>query len=400
MASHHKIVWSEGMFLRPHHFQQWDRYHESLLNSRLRLIMPLYWGIMDLDIHKEGLESGMFTLFSCHGIMPEGSYIDIPEIDDPPPSRTIEEHFDPSTETLSIYLATPVDRPGSRNCRLNRDDEPNITRYFRGSARVADENTGANEREISVAKRDMKIIFGNESRDEHECLKIAELERTPEGKVALRETYIPPCISISASERLMRLVRLIIDLIVGKSDDFSKKCRQRADGVYETEPTDLSNLWVLQTINAYIPGLNRYYNTRRGHPEEVFDLLVRLAGELTAFTSRFRPMDLPIYSHEDPSNSFEELEMAIQELLRILSPVETTVGYVAIPLNEVRRSVHEASIAGYLTGKLYSFFLAIRGEGQEDLITEVPRHLKIASPDGLDMLMGRALPGIRLAVED
>ena len=61
-------------------------------------------------------------------------------------------------------------------------------------------------------------------------------------------------------------------------------------------------------------------------------------------------------------------EAVIQELLRMLSPVAATVGYVQIPLNEVRSSVYEASIADYLTGPSYRFFLVIRGEGQGELL--------------------------------
>ncbi len=384
------------MFLRPHHFQQWDRYHESVLNSRMKSALPLHWGVMELDINEEGLGSDTFMLFSCHGIMPGGCYINIPETDDPPPTRTIEEHFDPTMTALGVYLAIPADRPGLQNHRLERGDETRRTRYYRDSVQVLDENNGTRERELSVARKDLRILFEDESRDEYECVKIAELERTAEGNIGLKESYVPPCISISASQHLMQLTRRMMDLIIAKSDDFSSKCRQRGDGVYEAGPADLSNLCILQTINAYIPELNRYYSTGRGHPEDLFYLFARLAAELTAFASRFRAANLPVYSHENASISFEELEQAIQELLRMLSPVETTVGYVVIPLNEVRRSVHEGSIADYLAGKPYKFFLAIRGEGKEDLITEVPRHLKIASPGEIDMLMGRALPGIRL----
>jgi len=41
------------MFLNPHHFQQWDRYYESLLNFRLKSTSPLYWGLVEIDINRE-----------------------------------------------------------------------------------------------------------------------------------------------------------------------------------------------------------------------------------------------------------------------------------------------------------------------------------------------------------
>ena len=89
MAQYHKIVWSEGMFLGPHHFQQWDRYQEDILNLRMKSVMPLCWGLMDLEINKEALENGAFMLISYHGILPSGQYVNVPEADEAPASRPI-----------------------------------------------------------------------------------------------------------------------------------------------------------------------------------------------------------------------------------------------------------------------------------------------------------------------
>ena len=33
-----KVLWSEGMFLTPHHFQQADRYYEHLITRRLKAV--------------------------------------------------------------------------------------------------------------------------------------------------------------------------------------------------------------------------------------------------------------------------------------------------------------------------------------------------------------------------
>ncbi len=32
----HKVIWQEGMLLRPQHFQQSDRYHDDQLKARTR----------------------------------------------------------------------------------------------------------------------------------------------------------------------------------------------------------------------------------------------------------------------------------------------------------------------------------------------------------------------------
>jgi type VI secretion system protein ImpJ len=36
-----KIIWSEGLFLQPHHFQQHDRYLEHLIRAQAGLGVPI-----------------------------------------------------------------------------------------------------------------------------------------------------------------------------------------------------------------------------------------------------------------------------------------------------------------------------------------------------------------------
>jgi type VI secretion system protein ImpJ len=50
MSWYTKVAWSEGLFLRPHHLQQNDRYHEHLLESRVRAATPYPWGFSEIEI--------------------------------------------------------------------------------------------------------------------------------------------------------------------------------------------------------------------------------------------------------------------------------------------------------------------------------------------------------------
>ena len=44
MSWYSKVFWSEGLFLRPHHLQQNDRYLEHLIEKRVRHATPYPWG--------------------------------------------------------------------------------------------------------------------------------------------------------------------------------------------------------------------------------------------------------------------------------------------------------------------------------------------------------------------
>src|SRR5688500_4771925 len=57
-----KPVWSEGLLVSQHHFQQQDRYHEVRLEERLAALHRYGWGITVLEIDDRSLVSGQFRL--------------------------------------------------------------------------------------------------------------------------------------------------------------------------------------------------------------------------------------------------------------------------------------------------------------------------------------------------
>ena len=50
MTWNSKVIWSEGMFLQPQHFQQQDRYLEHLVEGRTRPLTRFAWGFTRLEI--------------------------------------------------------------------------------------------------------------------------------------------------------------------------------------------------------------------------------------------------------------------------------------------------------------------------------------------------------------
>jgi type VI secretion system protein ImpJ len=60
MSWYTKVAWTEGLFLRPHHFQQNDRYHEHLLESRVRHATPYPWGFSYLEIDHDLAQQSKF----------------------------------------------------------------------------------------------------------------------------------------------------------------------------------------------------------------------------------------------------------------------------------------------------------------------------------------------------
>jgi len=387
-----KVLWSEGMFLTPHHFQQADRYYEHLISRRMRAVRALGWGVCRLALNADALANGEVVLSKCSAILPDGLAVETPDLDPLPPARPIEGFFDAKRNSLGVYLAAPLARAGAVAFSPEGASDGRPTRYHRRSLAAADENTGGSEREVVLAAKTLRVLFEGESLDDYATLKIAELSRSAGGKFVANDAYVPPCLFLSASAQLVAYLRRILEMISAKSSDLASQRRQRSAGLVEFTMSEAANFWFLHTVNATIPVLMHLHNHPDVHPEDVFLALARLAGELFTFSGEGHPKDLPQYSHDAVGASFAAMEKKITDLMGTIIPTKCA----PIPLEKTRESL--------FTGKLRDdrlldgqFYLAVMAEvPEEKIIKEVPLKAKVAASDRVDQLIAAALRGIPL----
>jgi len=75
-------VWSEGLFLRPQHFQQQERHLERYIEGRSRELRAHSWGFTELELERDLLAIGKFGLRRAAGVFPDGTPFSMPD-DDP-----------------------------------------------------------------------------------------------------------------------------------------------------------------------------------------------------------------------------------------------------------------------------------------------------------------------------
>ncbi|HKQ62290.1 MAG TPA: type VI secretion system baseplate subunit TssK, partial [Candidatus Polarisedimenticolaceae bacterium] len=78
MSWDNRIIWSEGTFLQPQHFQQHDRHLEAQLDQRARALRPYGYGFLEIDIDESLLELGKLSLRAARGVLPDGTPFDCP----------------------------------------------------------------------------------------------------------------------------------------------------------------------------------------------------------------------------------------------------------------------------------------------------------------------------------
>ena len=116
------VRWKEGMFLRPHHFQQFDLFLESRETARLRALDAHSWGVSHLEIHPEALGNFAFHVAQLRVILPDGTYLDVPE-NAQLPVRSFERLLTEPGKPLTVYLG--VRAREERRAQVRKDsDQP------------------------------------------------------------------------------------------------------------------------------------------------------------------------------------------------------------------------------------------------------------------------------------
>ncbi|MEO6598864.1 MAG: type VI secretion system baseplate subunit TssK [Polyangiaceae bacterium] len=390
-----KPIWSEGLLLSQHHFQQQDRYHEELLGDRLRAVSHYPWGISELDLDERALSSGQFKIRRLSAIWPDGASISAGEggSDPAPEPRSFGTAFAPELQKLEVYVGLAH---ASASALI---DEPTnqlgAGRFARARHGVLDTNTGTSTQEVEFARPKLRIFFGGERMDGFSTVRVAELVRQASGQVMIRDNHVPPVSQMSAAPFLSSGLQRVLTGVTARQRELSSDRNQRRTGNVEFHATDARKFWLLHTLNSAIPALSHATESQRAHPEEVYLLLASLAGELCTFAVDADPLNLPKFNYLDLGAVFEELFARVLSLLS--GGIEQA--YVEIPLEHRQDGMFIGKIP---TPELlaYEFFLAVQSKLSESLVRErVPAVLKMASWSQIYEVVKQARHGVRTEIE-
>ena len=118
MSANNRVVWSEGLFLQPQHFQQQERYFERYIETRCQPLVSHSWGFTDIEFEHDLLRIGKLGVRRLAGVFPDGTPFRMPE-DDPLPAP-IDVGADVRGQILNLAIA--LRRTGERD--VARPGEP------------------------------------------------------------------------------------------------------------------------------------------------------------------------------------------------------------------------------------------------------------------------------------
>jgi len=385
------VIWAKGTFLTPQHLQIQDRFLENTLQFRLDALSFRPWGFRQLQVNQELLPAGTFAISGASGILPDGLLFDIPNSDPAPAPKPVADLFGPDQEEMAVYLAIPQYRERGLNIAPPMRDAD--TRYRAEVETFKDENTGMSERPVQVARKNFRLLVEGESREGCSALRVASVRKTPAGTFQLNPRFVPPLLDYTASDYLVSITRRLVEILSARSSMLSGTRRQKNQSLADFTTADIANFWLLYTINNYFPVLRHLFETRGGHPEELYAAMLSLAGALTTFSLKIHPRDLPLYDHDELGPCFTNLD----EKLRLLLETVVPSNFVSLPLKLVQPSIYATSIEQdkYLANT--KMYLAVNAEmNQADLINKTPHLVKVCSANHIEHLVRQALPGVPL----
>src|ERR1700685_2908516 len=100
-----RVVWSEGMYLGPHHFQAQSRYFEDSARFTTSSLGFEPWGFIAAQLDSEALKNGTLSLVHARGIFPDGLVFHMPESDALPATRAVADFFPPAQDAVTAMLA-------------------------------------------------------------------------------------------------------------------------------------------------------------------------------------------------------------------------------------------------------------------------------------------------------
>lgn len=391
MPTANRILWGEGLFLRPQHFQQHALFIETAIARNLRHGHGNPWGIRHADIDDEALKGGVLRLQTLDAVFRDGTNTDAPKDNPLPQTRDLATIPGIGTET-TVYVCLPVINEFGGNCADRDGNTSRPARYLTSRCQIADLFTEALEAEVTTLHANLRLMTEQENRDGHLSIAVCRIAKSANGLWSVVPDFIPPLVDIAGSAHLKMMLRRLLDILLVKSDALAARHRERVQSIVEYGTSDIASFWLLHTVNRSFPLLNHFITTPT-HPEALYASLVQLCGELMTFSSELTLKDIPSYQHDDLGVVFGRLDTIIRELL------ETVVSnrFATIPLDNTRPSFYIGRLDSERLVENVDYYLSISSEQPTAHVLEMaPLKLKAGSPDDVEKILNSALPGVRL----
>jgi type VI secretion system protein ImpJ len=384
MSVNSKVIWSEGLFLQPQHFQQQTRYLERYIETRCQGLVAYSWGFTAFELERDFLGIGKLGVRRAAGVFPDGTPFRMPDDDPLPPAMAVGEQVRDQT----VHLAIPLRRGDA--VEAERDAADGLARHAIGEVESRDTaSVSGAPAVLEVGALRSRLLLAGDVTAAYACVPLAQVvERRADGQVVLDEGFIPTVLHAGAAARLATFMTEVLGLLHQRGDALGSRAAATGRGA----TAEIADFLMLLTINRYEPLVAHAAEAGLLHPEDLFRLCVAAAGELATFTTPSRrPPPPAVYRHDRLRESFDPVMASMRASLSAVLEQHA----IPIPIEQKRFGISVATVTDRTLYATAVFVLAARADlPAEELRRRFPAQIKIGPVEKIRDLVNLQLPGV------
>jgi type VI secretion system protein ImpJ len=388
MSDNNRIVWSEGLFLRPQHFQQQERYLEDYIQGRASALRSYSWGLTEFEIERDLLAIGKFGLRRARGVFPDGTPFQMPDNDPLPAPIEVGAQI----RDQMVSLAVPLRKSGSPISTRASGAAADMMRHRPSVYQVRDVMSDLTTMaDLEVAALSARLMTQGEPSEGFAQIPLAQvIECRADKQVILEDRFIPTVLACSAALRLHTFLTELQGLLHQRGEALAARAVASGRG----GAAEISDFLMLQSINRYEPVVAHLAATGNCHPEELYRLALEITGDISTLTvSTRRPAQFPGYRHEALRASFDPVIQALRSCLSVVLEQNA----IPIPLEQKRFGISVGKVNDRTLFDSALFVLAARADvPAEDFRRRFPQQLKIGPVEQIRDLVMKQLPGVNI----
>ncbi|MBE0369634.1 MULTISPECIES: type VI secretion system baseplate subunit TssK [Pseudoalteromonas] len=248
-----KIVWREGAFLYPQHFQQMEAHLEGITQRYSALTTSEFaphCGLTQLSINESLLQLGQFSIRACEGILPDGQYFKI--------AKEIAMSIPPGSVDQMVYLVVPALLGGNNSFENNST----TSRYKTAFTKIYDFTSNEQEEiEVETASLNATLKLEQDNLDGFVKLAVGKvLEVDGNGAVIIDRSFIPDSLSIGAADILLERVKELETLANAKANQLLLRLNTAVET--QSNAALFKEQQLLSTIYHWLPWLEATQKTQ------------------------------------------------------------------------------------------------------------------------------------------
>lgn len=390
MPTKNRVIWREGLFIKPQHFQQQQRHNDYQLHRRVTALRDYSYGFSSLVINQELLKLGRIGISSASGSMADGSVFDMPYQDNCPKPLDVINCNDAASR--DIYLALPMLNDAINEVVSESGLTQSGVRYREHLKDVRDLHTDDGDVcPLMLAQLTPRLMQGSEDLSAYTVIALCRIkEKRADGSLVMDNEFIPTCTTLGVSVQLADFMSEVEGTLVERA----RQLATRIGSPGQQGIADVAEFMMLQVFNRTQPLFTHLAHQAVLHPQDFYSQLVQTCGELRTFTDEARMAGVfPVYNHDNLTESFQPLFQAMRQALStVLTPRA-----ISIQLHQQAHGVRVATISDRDLLRSAEFILAVRAQiPQEQLRRQFIQQTKITSLEKIRELVSVQLPGVPL----